>query len=360
MTLSVLFFLSWRPPWPGFSPCWGIHWIEWRRRVTTVPEQCSIRASRRALTGLEKSFLCQSQNCLGCHFSGRIFFHLGRSRAPRLKSLGAKKKRSYLWGHLLHTSWHEHHQWNGSKFLLLAMKIDEMQKKKKKKRKRKKERKKKKTTRKKLGPLHSHETLRGRGRSCWLKADKKFASRAKRKRKRRKRNEKCTYMCEQTWHHHGRLKQFWLQQCTMLESAVLTCLGLLRFQLHFTCGATLFLSFEVRTCCDSAVDFTGKKVASIVAIFKKSKSPVIFTCLSKESALPGVFVDFSGIKLSLRTCRSNLVSFHFTQTFPEKSLSSPIMPCSRAFFNRHLRVARVLEWGVTLCGGSGGAPPENF
>ena len=100
-------------------------------------------------------------------------------------------------------------------------------------------------------------------------------------------------MSEQTWHHHGRLKQFWLQQCTKLESAVLTCIGLLRFQLHFTCGATLFLSFEVRTCCDSAVDFTGKKVVSVVAIFKKSKSPVIFTCLSKESALPGVFVDFS-------------------------------------------------------------------
>ena len=72
-------------------------------------------------------------------------------------------------------------------------------------------------------------------------------------------------------------------------------LDLLRFQLHFTCGATLFHSFEVRACCDSAVDFTGKKVVSVVVhvIFKKSKSPVICTCLSKESALPGVFVDFS-------------------------------------------------------------------
>ena len=30
---------------------------------------------------------------------------------------------------------------------------------------------------------------------------------------------------------------------------------------------------------------------------------------------------------------SNSVSFHFTQTFPEKSLLFPIMPCSRAFFN---------------------------
>ena len=69
--------------------------------------------------------------------------------------------------------------------------------------------------------------------------------------------------------------------------------GLLRFQLHFTCSATLFLSFEVRTCCDSAVDFTGKKVVSVVVILK-SKSPVISTSLSKESALSGVFVDFSG------------------------------------------------------------------
>ena len=65
-------------------------------------------------------------------------------------------------------------------------------------------------------------------------------------------------------------------------------LGLLRFQLHFTCSATLFLSFEVRACCESAVDFTGKKVVSVVVILK-SKSPVISTCLSKESALLGVF-----------------------------------------------------------------------
>ena len=44
--------------------------------------------------------------------------------------------------------------------------------------------------------------------------------------------------------------------------------GLLRFQLHFTCSANLFLSFKVRACCDSAVDFTGKTVVSVVAIFK--------------------------------------------------------------------------------------------
>ena len=70
-------------------------------------------------------------------------------------------------------------------------------------------------------------------------------------------------------------------------------LGLLRFQLHFTCGACFFRSRCA--CCDSAVEFTGKKVVSVVihVIFKKSKLPVICTFLSKESALPGVFVDFS-------------------------------------------------------------------
>ena len=39
------------------------------------------------------------------------------------------------------------------------MKVDEKQNKKE----RKKEKEEKETTRKKLGPLHSHETLRGRG-----------------------------------------------------------------------------------------------------------------------------------------------------------------------------------------------------
>ena len=53
----------------------------------------------------------------------------------------------------------------------------------------------------------------------------------------------------------------------MLESAVLT-FGLLRFQLHFTCSATLFPSFEVGACCDSAVVFTGKKVVSVVVVIK--------------------------------------------------------------------------------------------
>ena len=44
--------------------------------------------------------------------------------------------------------------------------------------------------------------------------------------------------------------------------------GMLRFQLHCTCSTTFILSFEVRACCDSAVDFTRKKVVSTVLIFK--------------------------------------------------------------------------------------------
>ena len=126
--------------------------------------------------------------------------------------------------------------------------------------------------------------------------------------------------------------------------------GLLRFQLHFTCSATLFLSFEVREC-DSAVDFTSKKVVSVVAIFKIEVARDFYVTKQRICTSCGVtVVDFSGarrapstalrllasprgIKLSLRTCRSNSVSFHFTQTFLEKSLSSPIQPCSTALFD---------------------------
>ena len=156
-------------------------------------------SSDGTVAGLEKSFLCQSQNCLGYHFSGRIFFHLGRNRAPRLKSLGSKKKKKKklslrpssahtrtrtvnemiaksaidLAGNsllqqlltapaglcqnlFLHKPAGAVRSCCDSKILFLA--IDEKQK--------KKERKEKETTRKKFGPLYSHETLSGRGRSC--------------------------------------------------------------------------------------------------------------------------------------------------------------------------------------------------
>ena len=84
---------------------------------------------------------------------------------------------------------------------------------------------------------------------------------------RKKKKGKCAYMCEQTLPRQAQV----ILTATM-HDVVIHCvdmtLGLLRFQLHFTCSATLFLSCEVRACCDSAVDFTGKKVVSVVVIFK--------------------------------------------------------------------------------------------
>ena len=168
-----------------------------------------------AMAGLEKSFLCQSQNCLGCHFSGRIFFHLGRSRAPRLESLGAKKKKEPIFEAIFctHPDTNIINEMVASSFYWRwkSMKSKKKKKNERKEKERKKERKRNywkehtgqadgskypvsiaKTlfTGKKLGPLHSHETLRGRGWSCWLKADKKFASRAKRKKKEKKKKWK--------------------------------------------------------------------------------------------------------------------------------------------------------------------------
>ena len=100
-------------------------------------------------------------------------------------------------------------------------------------------------------------------------------------------------MCEQTWHHHGRLKQFWLQQCTMLESAVLTWPWACRAS-NCTLLAALPCFFRwryVRAATQPSISQAGKWFPSLWSL--KSKSPVISTYLSKESALPGVFVDFS-------------------------------------------------------------------
>ena len=72
---------------------------------------------------------------------------------------------------------------------------------KKKRKKRKKERRKE-TTRKNLGPLHSHEIRRGRVRS--FKADKKFASGAKRKRKKEKERKNAPTGVNRLY--HARLK----------------------------------------------------------------------------------------------------------------------------------------------------------
>ena len=69
----------------------------------------------------------------GCHFSGRIFFHLGRNRAPRLKSLGAKKKEAIFEASFCtHLNTNIINEMIGSSFFLVK-KIDEKQKTKKKK-----------------------------------------------------------------------------------------------------------------------------------------------------------------------------------------------------------------------------------
>ena len=76
---------------------------------------------------------------------------------------------------------------------------------------------------------------------------------------------KCAYMCEQTSPRHAQV----VLTATMHDVGIRCVdLGHVALQLHFTCSATLFLSFEVHACWDSAVDFTGKKVVSVVAIFK--------------------------------------------------------------------------------------------
>ena len=100
----------------------------------------------------------------------------------------------------------------------------------------------------------------------------------------------------------------------MLVSAVLT-LGRLCLQLHFYLQrytlflpcyylvTTLFLSFKVRACCDSAVDFTASTWFPSTSLWSlKSESPAISTWPSKESALPGgVFVDLVLEESSLRS-----------------------------------------------------------
>ena len=60
-----------------------------------------------------KNLFCASRRIFRaepeCHFSGHIFFYLGRNRAPRLKSLGAKKN-LFEASFCTHPGEHEHHQ----------------------------------------------------------------------------------------------------------------------------------------------------------------------------------------------------------------------------------------------------------
>ena len=209
------------------------------------------------------------------------------------------------------------------------MKIDEKQKKKR-------------TTKNKLGPLHSHETRRGGGRSCWVKADKMFASRAKRKKKKRKRKEKCADMCEQTLPRQAQV----ILTATMHDVGI-RCVDLgivaLPTALHLQ---RCLVSFIRGTCVlDSAVDFTGKKlkVVSVVVIFKievardfyvtKHKNQHFLGCLStsrllEESSLRRATVADGCLRIAarnqtfrLRTVRSILTQYPSTSCRP--SLKSP-------------------------------------
>ena len=82
---------------------------------------------------------------------------------------------------------------------------------------------------------------------------------------------------------------------TMLESAVLTwasaCCASCTLLAALPC---FFHSRYVRACCDSAVELISRASKGFPSLWSlNSKSPVISTWLSKESVLPGVFVDFS-------------------------------------------------------------------
>ena len=142
----------------------------------------------------------------------------------------------------------------------------------------------------------------------------------------------------------------------MLVSAVLT-LGTLHSNCTLLVAALpfFFRSWYVRAATLLSIsEATSKWFPSLLCL--KSKSPLISTWLSKESALPGVFADFSGARGELPPprygCRRLLAchrcaesNFRFvavaqtqcpsTSRRPslKKSLSSSIMPCSRALFN---------------------------
>ena len=175
------------------------------------------------------------------HFSGRIFF---QSCANTQKFRG-KKEAIFVASFCTHPNTNIINEMIASSlFFFFAMKIDGKTKKKRKE-----------TARKMywLCLIHSLETRRGRGRSCCVRADKTFASRATRKRK-----ETCAYICEQSLPRQAQV----ILTATMNDVGI-RCVDLVHvhvvLQLYF-CSTTLFLLFEVRACCDSAVDFTCKKV----------------------------------------------------------------------------------------------------
>ena len=147
--------------------------------VNEVTNMNTNQGSKKHSCGSRRIFRAEP----GCHFSGRIFFHLGRNHAPRLKSLGAKKEAIFEASFCTHPNTNIINEMIASSFFFWQWKSIESKKKK---------------SRKKLGPLHSHETRRGSGRRCWVKADKKFSSGAKKGKKEKKKKQKCVYMCKQS------------------------------------------------------------------------------------------------------------------------------------------------------------------
>ena len=205
--------------------------------------------------------------------------------------------------------------------------------------------KKKKTTRKKLCPIHSLETRRGRGRSCWVKADKTFANRAKEQKRKNTLHVWTDFTTAGSSNFDWNDARCWYPLCWPWACCAFNC------TLVFT--QVYWQRYLV------TISQARQRFPSLWSL--TSKSPMISTLLSKEPALPGVFVDSRVLEeSSLRRATVADVCLHhcaesnfrfvpvaqtqcpFTsrRSTLKNSLSSPIMPCSRALFNVRNRAFR--------------------
>ena len=71
-----------------FELAFSLGRARWFKPCQRHPLSLSLQGSKNLFCASRRIFRAEP----GCHFSGRILFHLDRNRAPRLKSLGAKKK----------------------------------------------------------------------------------------------------------------------------------------------------------------------------------------------------------------------------------------------------------------------------
>ena len=125
-------------------------------------------------TGLEKSFLCQSQNFSGqaresffwSHFLSTWSLSCAKTQKFRRKKKAAIFKASFC----THPNTNIINEMIARCFFFFSLQWKSMESKKS-------------NYYKEVVPNHSLESRRGRGRRCRVKADKTFASRAKRKRK---------------------------------------------------------------------------------------------------------------------------------------------------------------------------------